>query len=70
VVFSVSQLSYLIAQFGADHVVLGTDYPADMGEYDPVEHVYQVDGLSEQDREKICGLNALKLLNLDASQFA
>jgi predicted TIM-barrel fold metal-dependent hydrolase len=41
-----------------------------MGEYDPVEHVYQVEGLSEEDREKICGLNALKLLNLDASQFA
>jgi aminocarboxymuconate-semialdehyde decarboxylase len=69
VVFSVSQLSYLIAQFGADHVVLGTDYPADMGEYDPVEHVYQVEGLAESERENICGLNALALMGLDGARF-
>jgi aminocarboxymuconate-semialdehyde decarboxylase len=69
IVFSVDQLDYLIKKFGADHVALGTDYPADMGEYDPVEHVYQVEGLSETDREKICGLNALKLMNLDAARF-
>lgn len=69
VVFAVDQLAYLIAKYGADHVVLGTDYPADMGEYDPVEHVYQVEGLAEGDREKICGLNALSLMGLDESRF-
>lgn len=69
VVFAVDQLAYLIAKFGADHVLLGTDYPADMGEYDPVEHVYQVDGLAEADRKKICGLNALSLMGLEESQF-
>jgi aminocarboxymuconate-semialdehyde decarboxylase len=69
IVFSVDQLDYLIKKFGADHVALGTDYPADIGEYDPVEHVYQVEGLSETDREKICGLNALRLMNLDAGRF-
>jgi len=70
IVFSTDQLKYLIDKFGADHVAIGTDYPADMGEYNPVEHVYQVEGLSESDREKICGLNALRLMNVDASQFA
>ena len=25
-----SQLEYLVAQFGADHILVGTDYPADM----------------------------------------
>jgi aminocarboxymuconate-semialdehyde decarboxylase len=69
-VFATDQLGYLIDKFGADHVAIGTDYPADMGEYNPVEHVYQVEGLSEADREKICGLNALKLMNLDAGRFA
>jgi aminocarboxymuconate-semialdehyde decarboxylase len=69
IVFSVDQLDYLIRKYGVDHIALGTDYPADMGEYDPVEHVYQVEGLSEADREKICGLNALRLMNLDASRF-
>ena len=66
---SVDQLEYLIKKFGVDHVAIGTDYAADMGEYNPVEHVYQVDGLTETDREKICGLNALKLMNIEASQF-
>jgi aminocarboxymuconate-semialdehyde decarboxylase len=70
IVFSIDQLEYLIKKYGVDHVAIGTDYPADMGEYDPVEHVYQLEGLTEQDREKICGLNALRLLNLDAGQFS
>jgi aminocarboxymuconate-semialdehyde decarboxylase len=65
----VDQLDYLIRKYGADHIALGTDYAADMAEYDPVEHVYQVPGLSEEDREKICGVNALRLLNLDESAF-
>jgi aminocarboxymuconate-semialdehyde decarboxylase len=69
IVFSLDQLDYLIKKFGVDHIAIGTDYPADMGEYDPVEHVYQLDTLSESDREKICGLNALKLMNIDESRF-
>jgi aminocarboxymuconate-semialdehyde decarboxylase len=68
-VFSVEQLDFLIKTFGVDHVLIGTDYPFDMGEYDPVEHVYQAHDLSENDREKICGLNALGLLKRDASEF-
>jgi aminocarboxymuconate-semialdehyde decarboxylase len=68
-VFSLDQLEYLVKKFGVDHVAIGTDYPADMGEYNPVEHVYQAAGLTEADREKICGLNALRLMNLDAGQF-
>jgi len=68
-VFSVEQLDFLIKVFGVDHVLIGTDYPFDMGEYDPVEHVYQANGLSESDREKICGLNALRLLGVDQSKL-
>ena len=68
-VFSIEQLDYLIKLFGVDHVLIGTDYPFDMGEYDPVEHVYQAHDLSEEDREKICGLNALGLLKRDAADF-
>ena len=69
VVFSVDQLDYLIRKYGADHIALGTDYAADMAEYDPVEHVFQVPGLSESERQQICGLNALDLLNLSESDF-
>ncbi|MDC3272910.1 amidohydrolase family protein [Hyphomicrobiales bacterium] len=68
-VFSKEQLSYLISRFGSDHILLGTDYPYDMAEFDPVEHVYQIDGLSETERENICGLNALSLMKMNADYF-
>ena len=68
-VFSIEQLEHLIKIFGTDQIVLGTDYPFDMGEYDPVEHVYQIDGLSEDDREKICTTNAMQLLKLDINDY-
>lgn len=63
-VFTIEQLQYLINRFGPDHVLIGTDYPFDMGEYDPVEHVYQVPGLSSANRDLICGGNALRLMNM------
>src|SRR5216683_1375182 len=39
VVFTPHQLRALIDTFGADHVVMGTDYPYDMAEYEPIEHL-------------------------------
>ena len=50
--------------FGADHIVMGTDYPYDMAETDPVGHVNGAD-LSEAQKAAIIGGNAAKLLNLD-----
>ena len=35
-VYTHHQLEYLVEQYGADHILMGTDYPADMGEIDPV----------------------------------
>jgi aminocarboxymuconate-semialdehyde decarboxylase len=68
-VFTVDQLQYLIQRFGPDQVLIGTDYPFDMGEYDPVEHVYQVPGLSQHNRDLVCGGNALRLMHLDQADF-
>ncbi len=39
VAFSQGQLKALVETFGADHVVMGTDYPFDMADYDPISHV-------------------------------
>ena len=36
VVFSEVELKHLIETWGADHIMLGTDYPFDMAEPDPV----------------------------------
>jgi aminocarboxymuconate-semialdehyde decarboxylase len=63
VVFTPHQLKALIDLFGADHVLMGTDYPYDMGEYDPVGHVCGA-GLDATTVAKICGGNVKALLGL------
>ena len=50
-------------QFGADHVMMGTDYPFDMGDYRPVEHTASL-RLTEAQRKKIYFENAVELFGL------
>ncbi len=64
VVFTELQLRHLIEAWGADHILMGTDYPYDMAEPDPVGHVDSVEGLSEEDKALVWGGNAARLLNL------
>lgn len=60
-VFDSEQLESLVRVHGAEKLCLGTDYPFDMSEPDPVGfHVH----LDEADRAKILGLNAADLLGL------
>jgi aminocarboxymuconate-semialdehyde decarboxylase len=63
VVFTADQLEALVKTFGADRILLGTDYPFDMGEYDPIAHVLSAD-FDDDAVEKIVGGNAVRLLNL------
>ena len=44
-------------------MVIGTDYPYDMGYYKPVEFVSGAK-LTREQKEQIVGLNAAKLLGL------
>ena len=39
VVFTPEQLEAVVRVFGPDHVLMGTDYPYDMAEYDPLAHL-------------------------------
>lgn len=64
ITFDTQMLAHLIAKYGADHVVLGTDYPFDMGEDNPVKLIESVPRLSRADREKIMGGNAARLLRI------
>ena len=64
VVFTDHQLEYLVKVFGADHILMGTDYPYDMAEVDPVGHVNSAD-LSDSEKAAIIGGNAAKLLSLN-----
>jgi aminocarboxymuconate-semialdehyde decarboxylase len=64
VVFTPHQLAALVDLFGADHVLMGTDYPFDMGEYDPVGHVASFDAFDAKTRAAIAGGNAKRLLGI------
>jgi aminocarboxymuconate-semialdehyde decarboxylase len=65
VLYDAYELATLIERYGADHVLLGTDYPYDMGEDDPLELICSIDGLSESELSLILGGNAARLLNME-----
>ncbi len=64
VVFEPDQLDFLIRKYGADHIMMGTDYPYDMGDDDPLETISQVPNLNQNQIDLICGGNAAQLLGL------
>jgi aminocarboxymuconate-semialdehyde decarboxylase len=64
-VYTHPQLEYLVRQYGADHVLMGTDYPADMGEVDPIGFIEGAAGLNETERAAILGGNAARLLGIE-----
>ena len=57
-------LEYLVATFGPDHVVIGTDYPYDMGLEEPVKCVDSLSGPDAGGKDLIKGGNAATLLKL------
>ena len=64
VVFTPHQLAGLADLFGSDRILLGTDYPYDMGEYDPLGHIDSVASFTAADRAAIAGGNAKALFGL------
>jgi aminocarboxymuconate-semialdehyde decarboxylase len=64
IVYDPDQLRRLIEFAGVERIVVGTDYPFDMGDYDPHALVDAVRGLSEDERRAILGGNAKALLRL------
>jgi aminocarboxymuconate-semialdehyde decarboxylase len=64
VVFTPHQLQELIRVFGADHTVMGTDYPFDMAEFNPIGHLASVEELDSATVAAIAGGNARRLLGM------
>ena len=64
VVFTPLQLEGLIKTFGVGQILMGTDFPFDMMEADPIGHVASVDTLDDSARAAIDGGTAKKLLGL------
>jgi aminocarboxymuconate-semialdehyde decarboxylase len=63
VVFTPHQLKPLLGLFGTDHALMGTDYPFDMADYDPIEHVASA-GFDTATVAALAGGNAKQLLGL------
>ncbi len=64
VVFTALQLESLVATFGLDHVIMGTDYPFDMLEFDPIGHINSVASFDDAARAALAGGNAKKMLGM------
>jgi aminocarboxymuconate-semialdehyde decarboxylase len=63
IVHSSAALQYLVGVVGADRVVIGTDYPMAMGDFEAVQKVMLLD-LPAVERELILGGNAARALNV------
>jgi aminocarboxymuconate-semialdehyde decarboxylase len=63
IVHSAAALQYLIQVVGADRVVVGTDYPMAMGDFEPVRKINSLN-LTGQERSQVLGANAARALNL------
>jgi aminocarboxymuconate-semialdehyde decarboxylase len=59
-------LHYLVEEYCADHILMGTDYPADMGETDPIGFIESANRLDDAMRRAILGENAARLLGIEA----
>jgi aminocarboxymuconate-semialdehyde decarboxylase len=56
-------LEYLIENFGAEHVLLGSDYPYDMGDPEPVQSL-RAARIDDERLKQVSGVNACKLLQI------
>lgn len=63
VVYDTAALRYLVEVAGADHVLLGSDYPFPIMDPHP-QHVVKTAGFDEQTVEKITGSNAQRFFSL------
>jgi aminocarboxymuconate-semialdehyde decarboxylase len=67
-VHSDAVLRYLVDVVGKTQVVLGSDYPADMGRRDPVAVVEQSASLTDEEKRLILGGNLAPLVGLPAGE--
>jgi len=63
IVHSGTALQYLIQVVGADRVVIGTDYPMGMGDFEPIRKI-ELLSLTDEERSQVFGANAARALNL------
>ena len=68
-VYRIETVEYLKRMVGADHVMVGTDYPYDLGDWMAAEKIQQMSS-TDAEREAMLQGNARKLLRISANQQA
>ncbi|WP_246206580.1 amidohydrolase family protein [Virgibacillus ihumii] len=68
-VYDTQNLQYMLDRFGANRIMVGTDYPFLLREAPAGDIVERLTTLNEDDKNSIRGLNALEFLNLDKETF-
>ena len=63
-VHSVPALNYLVETVGAGRVMMGSDYPFDMGDREPVNDIAALPHLADDEKERIFGGNAAALFKI------
>ena len=58
------ELEFLVNKVGADRILMGSDFPFDMGLDSPAEWVDGATNLSPSEKDMILGANAVRLLGL------
>jgi aminocarboxymuconate-semialdehyde decarboxylase len=68
-VYRIETVEYLTRMVGAGHVMVGTDYPYDLGDWMAAEKIQQM-SCTDAEREAMLRGNARKLLRISANQQA
>jgi predicted TIM-barrel fold metal-dependent hydrolase len=63
-IYTTENLRHLINTVGADRIVIGTDFPFNMGNVDSVNHILSVPDLTAEEQEAILGGTAAALLGI------
>ncbi|HXF61993.1 MAG TPA: amidohydrolase family protein [Caldilineaceae bacterium] len=64
ITFEPRALRYLVDLVGADHVLIGSDYPFDMGPANPVAEVTENALLTDEEKRQVAGATAAALFGL------
>ena len=68
ITFDPGMLESLVSLYGARQVMLGSDYPYDMADDNPVRTIASAKGLDDAQRDLIMGGNAAKLFGIPKRQ--
>jgi aminocarboxymuconate-semialdehyde decarboxylase len=62
-IYRLDTIKYLIGLGGVDHIMVGTDYPYDLGDWDAAKKIAQLD-IPEADKRLMLDGNARRLLRI------